>query len=126
MKRFFLFSAFVALMSVALLNTSCTEEDVEFNIVGKWVMTVDYNTKRAYDIREDGTCKSTPMEDDMPGDSVMLTWSYSESDNILKFMNSQGEVVEHYMVFDISKNSKECKWMDQISAKRPAYEVDKK
>lgn len=127
MKKFFLFSAFAAIMSLALLNTSCTEEDVPFNIVGQWKVELDYNTYNVFKLDEDGTCSIVDIIDDFPGDFKFDgTYKYDETEGMLFIYDSAGEEKYKYEIINISKDSKKCQWIDKKDPKKRVYDVKKK
>jgi hypothetical protein len=127
MKKFFLLSAFAAIMSLALLNTSCTEEDVPFNIVGQWKLELDYNTYNVFKLDEDGTCSIVDIIDDFPGDFKFDgTYKYDETEGMLFIYDSAGEETYKYEIINISKDSKKCQWIDKKDPKKILYDVKKK
>ena len=127
MKKFFLLSAFTAIMSLALLNTSCTEEDVPFNIVGQWKLELDYNTYNVFKLDEDGTCSIVDIIEDFPGDFKFDgTYKYDETEGMLFIYDSAGEETYKYEIINISKDSKKCQWIDKKDPKKRLYEVKKK
>ena len=127
MKKFFLLSAFTAIMSLALLNTSCTEEDVPFNIVGQWKLELDYNTYNVFKLDEDGTCSIVDIIEDFPGDFKFDgTYKYDETEGMLFIYDSAGEETYKYEIINISKDSKKCQWIDKKDPKKRVYEVKKK
>lgn len=127
MKKFFLLSAFAAIMSLALLNTSCTEEDVPFNIVGQWKLELDYNTYNVFKLDEDGTCSIVDIIEDFPGDFKFDgTYKYDETEGMLFIYNSAGEETYKYEIINISKDSKKCQWIDKKDPKKRLYDVKKK
>ena len=128
MKKFFLLSAFAAIMSLALLNTSCTEEeDVPFNIVGQWKLETDYNTYNVFKLDEDGTCSIVDIIEDFPGDFKFDgTYKYDETEGMLFIYDSAGDEKYKYEIINISKNSKQCQWIDKKDQKKRLYNVMKK
>jgi hypothetical protein len=127
MKKFFLFSAFAAIMSLALLNTSCTEEDVPFNIVGQWKVEKDHNCYNVFKLDEDGTCSIVDIIEDFPGDFKFDgTYKYDETEGMLFIYDSAGEETYKYEIINISKDSKKCQWIDKKDPKKILYDVKKK
>lgn len=130
MKKFFLLSAFTAIMSLALLNTSCTieeEKDLPFNIVGQWKLELDYNEYNVFKLDEDGTCSIVDIIEDFPGDFRFDgTYKYDETEGMLFIYDSAGDEKYKYEIVNISKNSKKCQWIDKKDQKRIAYDVMKK
>ncbi len=130
MKKFFLLSAFAAIMSLALLNTSCTEKEEEeapFNIVGQWKLELDYNEYNVFKLDEDGTCSIVDIIEDFPGDFRFDgTYKYDETEGMLFIYDSAGDEKYKYEIVDISKNSKKCQWIDKKDQKKTLYNVKKK
>jgi hypothetical protein len=127
MKKFFLLSAFAAIMSLALLNTSCTEEDVPFNIVGQWKLELDYNTYNVFKLDEDGSCSIVDIIEDFPGDFKFDgTYKYDETEGMLFIYDSAGDERYKYEIINISKDSKQCQWIDKKDPKKRVYEVKKR
>jgi hypothetical protein len=127
MKKFFLLSAFAAIMSLALLNTSCTEEDVPFNIVGQWKLKIDYEKYNIFKLDENGTCSIRDIEDDFPGDFKFDgTYKYDETEGMLFIYDSAGDEKYKYEIINISKDSKKCQWIDKKDPKKILYDVMKK
>lgn len=127
MKKFFLFSAFAAIMSLALLNTSCTEEDVPFNIVGQWKVEKDHNCYNVFKLSDNGTCSIVDIIDDFPGDFKFDgTYKYDETEGMLFIYDSAGEERYKYEIINISKDSKKCQWIDKKDPKKRVYEVKKR
>ena len=114
MKKFFLLSAFAAIMSLALLNTSCTieeEKDLPFNIVGQWKLELDYNEYNVFKLDEDGTCSIVDIIEDFPGDFRFDgTYKYDETEGMLFIYDSAGDEKYKYEIVNISKNSKKCQY----------------
>ena len=128
MKKFFLLSAFAAIMSIAFLNTSCTEEkDLPFNIVGQWKLELDYNEYNVFKLDENGSCSIVDIIEDFPGDFRFDgTYKYDETEGMLFIYDSAGDEKYKYEIVNISKNSKKCQWIDKKDQKRIAYDVMKK
>ena len=132
MKKFFLLSAFAAIMSVALLNTSCvgteTEEREEpFSIVGQWKLEKKYDTYDVHRLNDDGTCSIVDVIKDFPGNFRFDgTYKYNEAEGMLYIYDKEGNECYKYEIVNISKNSRSCKWVDKKDPKKKAYNVMKK
>ena len=132
MKKFFLLSAFAAIMSVALLNTSCvgteTEEREEpFSIVGQWKLEKKYDTYDVHRLNDDGTCSIVDVIKDFPGNFRFDgTYKYNEAEGMLYIYDKEGNECYKYEIVNISKNSRRCEWVDKKDPKKKSHSVTKK
>lgn len=126
MKKFAFLSTIITAVAVMLFNVSCSDigPEADFNIVGKWKMTISRDHIRNFNIREDGTCSIADIKNETAGDAEEYKWEYNEEDSILTITNEDGDTIYKYSIFDISKSANSCKWIDRTDGEKTSYEVN--